>query len=213
MPVKIGHLESKKPHMKLNHVEEVFNKIEDLLELNYTYPVLPSMSSLEWEPYNSPKSNGRFACSITSLDGCVNGIDMFSVFEYNIKNNTDYTEMSFSTPTKYAAPFNEFINTFETGRSHYLKIQPGGYFPWHRDADPGALRVIYTIQNCDRTSLVWILDDKVLPLENNKWYCINTAKKHVVFNPSSGNDSVMALFNIANTVENKMNLYYNCLYK
>lgn len=213
MPVKTGHLELKWLHMKLNQIDYLLDKIEDVLELDIATPEIPDVNEMEWGPYNYPKHNNRSACSITSLDGSVNGADIFSIREYNAANNVDNTELSFATPTKYSDPFKDFLNTFSVGRSHFLKFGPGGYFPWHRDVDFDTFRIIYTVQNCDRTSLVWILDDKVLPLETNKWYYINTTKKHVVFNPSSNNNSIIAIFNVVNTVENKMNLYYNCLYK
>lgn len=187
--------------------------IEDVFELKLPTPNLPSMDQLEWAPYNNPKSNNRKICSITSLDGTVNGVDTYSVREYNINNGTEYNELSFKTPTKYCTPFNNILSLFEVGRSHYLAFEPGGYFPWHRDADPTVLRLVYTINNCDQSSLVWILDDKVLTLQDKKWYLINVVKKHVVFNPSTQKTSTMAIFNIANKPSTLYTLYNNALYK
>jgi hypothetical protein len=152
------------------------------------------LESLNWMPYNPRKNINRFGCSITSLDGNDSGIpDLDSLTEYNRLHGTKYTEKDFSKPTVHATPFLDFLNTFTVGRSHYLKLNPGGFFPWHRDNDPTTFRIIYTIQNCSNHSMIWLEDDKILPLENHSWYYINTRKKHALF---SFDGSIMAVFNV-----------------
>jgi hypothetical protein len=152
------------------------------------------LDTLNWVRYNPRKSVDRFGCSITSLDGDDSGIpDLDSLTEYNQLNGTKFTEKDFSTPTKHATPFLDFLNLCPVGRSHYLKLDSGGYFPWHRDTDPITIRIVYTIQNCSNHSMIWLQDDKILPLENHSWYYINTRKKHALF---SFDGSVMAVFNV-----------------
>jgi hypothetical protein len=153
-----------------------------------------NLDTLNWVQYNPRKNINRFGCSITSLDGNDSGVpDLDSILEYNQLNGTDYSERDFSTPTKHAAPFLEFLNTFEVGRSHFLKLAPGGFFPWHRDSDAITFRILYTIQNCTTDSLIWLEDDRIIPLQNHCWYYINTRKKHSLF---SFNDSIFAVFNV-----------------
>lgn len=182
--------------------------IEDVVELHM--PLVPidigAMGKLPWHPYNPRKPNNRFGCSITSLDGDVSGVpDLDSIKEYNAANGTHYTEMSFATPTVYGAPFKYLLDNVVVGRSHFIRLNSGGFFPWHRDPDTGTFRLIFTVQGCTKDSLVWINDDKVLDLFNGKWYIINTKKKHCVF---SMKESTFAVFNVADT-PNNWNFLYN----
>lgn len=172
---------------------------EDLIELE-----LPScnidLNSLEWYRYNPRKFVNRFGCSITSLDGNDTGVpDLDSLVEYNREHGKEYQELDFKTPTKHAAPFQSFLNDLVCGRSHYLKLGAGGFFPWHRDNDLFTFRILYTIEGCGPNDLVWIQNDKVLELQNHKWYYVNTKKKHCLF---SFNESVMAVFNVQISIAN-----------
>lgn len=157
-------------------------------------------ATLNWKQYNPRKAINRFGCSITSLDGNDSGIpDLDSVLEYNLLNNTEYTEKDFNVQTKHSTPFAHFLNTFEVGRSHYLKLEPGGFFPWHRDNDAYTFRIMYTISNCTPDSLVWLEDDKILPLTDRTWFYINTRKKHSLF---SFNTATFAVFNVITNTHN-----------
>lgn len=169
---------------------------EDCVELDIPQPVgLDDLDSLGWHQYNPRKNISRFGCSITSLDGGDSGVpDLDSVLEYNRLNGTDYSEKDFRTPTRWAEPFRDFLNTWRVGRSHYLKFKPGGFFPWHRDGDPYTFRLIYTIKNCSPNNLVWLEDDKILNFQDRCWYYINTKKKHALF--SLNEENVLAVFNV-----------------
>lgn len=177
------------------------NSLEDCLEL--TLPVdIPSINlhSLNWHQYNPRKTISRYGCSITSLDGQDSGIpDLDSLLEFNQLNNTNYTEKDFKTPTKHSQPFREFLSKFSVGRSHYLHLPPGGFFPWHRDSDTVTFRLLFTIENCTQDSLIWLEDDKPLQLQNMTWYYINTKKKHSLF---SFKHSYFAVFNVFYTNSN-----------
>ena len=168
---------------------------EDCIKLNL--PVDKSsinLDSLNWTQYNPRKPINRFGCSITSIDGNDSGVpDLDSLLEYNILNKTKYTEKDFAIPTIHSSPFTEFLKQFNVGRSHYLRLDPGGFFPWHRDSDPITFRILYTIENCTNDHLVWLEDDKVLSLDDHTWYYINTRKKHSVF---SFSQSTFAVFNV-----------------
>ena len=162
---------------------------EELRKVNYN-----------WRQYNPRKDIRRYGCSITSLNGEDDGPDLDSLLQLEKK----YKETDFCTPTIHAKPFIWFLENIDVGRSHYLKIPAGGYFPYHRDSHKGTFRIIYTIQHCTRYNLVWINDKEVLQLQNSQWYYINTKKAHAVF---SFNDSIFAVFNVFSTDENYKKLY------
>jgi hypothetical protein len=181
--------------------------IEDVVELHLTTGAVAAAdhANLTWHPYNPRKSNNRFGCSITSLDGGVSGVpDLDSLKEYNADNGTTLTELSFKTPTIYGAPFKYLFDNMSIGRSHYIRLDAGGFFPWHRDPDSHTFRLIYTVRGCTQDSLVWINDDRILDLHDRKWYIINTKKKHCVF---SLKESTFAVFNVADTIPNWQFLY------
>lgn len=172
---------------------------EDCMELNIPKSKIDE-TKLNWVKYNPRKDIERYGCSITSLDGNDSGhIDLDSVYEYNRENNTCYQEKDFCYRTKHAYPFANFLNRFEVGRCHYIKLPPGGHFPWHRDLDPATFRIIYTVKHCYLYDFVWLQDDKILNLYDNAWYFINTRKKHAVFSFST---TIFAVFNVLNTESN-----------
>jgi hypothetical protein len=174
---------------------------EDVIDLKIPvdYDALQQVN-YNWVPYNPRKTVARWGCSITSLDGLDSGIpDIDSVLEYNRQHATAYTEKDFTTRTAHAQPFDYFLNKFAVGRSHYIKLGSGGYFPWHRDNDRDTFRIIYTIKNCEQDSFVWINDERPLKLMCDRWYYINTKKKHTVF---SFDETVFAVFNVLLTEDN-----------
>lgn len=177
------------------------HQYEDLVDLDIPidYQELKKVN-FNWVQYNPRKSIQRWGCSITSLDGNDSGVpDLDSLLEYNQLNNTNFTENDFVVKTKHSLPFREFLNSFQVGRSHYLKLGAGGFFPWHRDSDGQTFRIIYTLENCQPYNFIWLEDDKILSLENNKWYYVNTKKKHAVFSFSG---SIFAVFNVFYTPQN-----------
>ena len=173
---------------------------EDVIELEIEINEEINLDLLHWIQYNPRKIIRRYGCSITSLDGNDIGVpDLDSLREFNNLNRTNYREKDFKLPTKHAYPFKNFLETFVCGRSHYLKLDPGGFFPWHRDSDLECFRVIYTIKNCNTHSLVWIEDDRIIELQDHKWYYINTKKKHCLF---AFDTAIMAVFNVLKSSNN-----------
>jgi hypothetical protein len=172
-----------------------FTILEDCIELTLPIDIdLIDLSSLNWHRYNPRKNVERYGCSITSLDGSDTGVpDLDSVLEYNQLNSTNYKEKDFNVPTKHSRPFEKMLNLLGSGRSHYLHLPPGGFFPWHRDSDSSTFRLIFTISGCTSDSLVWAEDDKLLQFQNLKWYYINTRKKHSLF---AFEDAYFAVFNV-----------------
>lgn len=192
--------------MQTINFENSFSMYEDIIELDIAIDTSQLINvEYNWVKYNPRKQIDRWGCSITSLDGEDHGIpDLDSVLEYNRIYQTHLTEKDFNKRTKHSAPFNYFLDKFDVGRSHYLKLNSGGFFPWHRDPDLGSFRIIYTIDHCEPTNLVWVEDTKVLELNNNRWYYINTKKKHCVF---SFNTAIFAVFNVVNTIRSMRELF------
>ncbi len=180
-------------------MSEYLNKYGEIVELEIpiSWPELTEME-FNWVQYNPRKDNKRYGCSITSLDGGDSGRpDLDSLKEYNRENNTKLDETSFKVPTVHAKPFNYFLSNADIGRSHYLNLKAGGYFPWHRDYDKNTFRVICTVSHCSKNSMVWLEDERLLHLEDHRWYYINTKIQHAVF--SFDDQCVFAVFNVLNT--------------
>lgn len=143
----------------------------------------------EYVRYNPRKDIDRYGLSITSLDGGVSGIpDLDSLHEYNTENNTTYEEQDFSVPTdvynknydlqKFLEPWKE-----DMFRTHIIKLNPGGYFPKHRDFRGtrfDSFRLISPLFN----PCTFILEDKILRWQTGAMYFLDTAKVHELFNTS-----------------------------
>lgn len=178
---------------------------EPYFTLNLPCPKI-DLGQLDWKRYNPRKSVARWGASLTSLDGQTGGIpDLDSLLEYNRENGTQYQEKDFSVRTKYFEPFSFLDEYFDLGRSHIIRLGSGGFFPYHRDADTKTFRLIYTIKSCYRENLVWIQHDKVLGLEDSKWYYINTKMAHSVFSFSG---SEFAVFNVVINSKSEQSLLH-----
>ena len=94
------------------------------------------------------------------------------------------------------------------GRSHFLKIPPGGFFPPHRDfksTDLHSFRIIVPMKNMEYPKFTFMLEDKVLPWKNGKAYFLNTAKQHHLFNAGS-EDAYMIVLNVQTNEETVMSV-------
>ena len=182
-----------------------FSEYEDVIEFKFNLDQEIDLSTLNWVQYNPRKPINRYGCSITSLNGNDSGIpDLDSLKEFNQLHQTSFDELSFTMPTAHSEPFKSFLNTFKCGRSHYLKLENGGFFPWHRDNDQKTFRIIYTISGCEQNDLVWLEDEKLLSLRDKRWYYINTKKKHCLL---SFSQSVFAVFNVVSNTSNISKLF------
>jgi hypothetical protein len=158
-----------------------------------------------WGPYNPRKSISRDGLSLVNLDGTMGaGPDLDSLFEFNKEHDTNYNELSFTTITplfKYC-----FSDTFKDiepylGRSHIIKLPPGGFFPIHRDFRLNdiieSFRLILPIENCNPPRMYFIVDNRILNFEHGKFYFLDTCLEHTLFNPSPRGDSMFAVFNVS----------------
>lgn len=144
----------------------------------------------DWKLYNPSKPDyKRYGLSLTSLDGRLTGLpDLTSLYEYNAKNGTSYDESSFTelTPVFEACPsIHELIRPFlpHLLRSHFLRFEKGGYFPYHRDSlgVPEAFRIFVPLYDHSSRDFVFLLGNRKLELENGRPYFINTSMEHALF--------------------------------
>jgi hypothetical protein len=145
-----------------------------------------------WKYYQQHKPGyNRYGLSVTSLDGNYSGEpDLYSLREYYKNTGKSYTEGDFKRRTnivQFLPELNEFLDFFEPnlGRTHFLRLDKGGFFPPHRDN--GALvqsptfRILVPIHNFGVNDMKWIQDEKVLNLQVGATYFINTTKIHSLF--------------------------------
>ena len=160
------------------------------MDLNLVNNVLDKHTG--WKPYQPHKSGyNRFGLSVTSLDGQYSGEpDLYSLREWQKMTGNSYNEMSFKKRTnivQFLPELNEFLNFWEPnlGRTHFLRLDKGGFFPPHRDN--GALvavpsfRIIVPIYNFGVNDMKWIHDEKITRLELGATYFLNTSRLHSVF--------------------------------
>ena len=119
------------------------SSLGDIVPLDFTIDITKVKKELkqfenDWKQYNPRKSIDRQGLSITSLDGGLSGIpDLDSLFLYNQKYNTNITEKEINIKTDVAnkvSAIHPILDIFKTlGRSHFIRLNSGGFFPPHRD--------------------------------------------------------------------------------
>jgi len=149
-------------------------------------------TNFDYVRYNPRKDVARYGLSITSHDGGVTGIpDLDSLPEYNKENDTQLHETDFNVPTpvfeypdlkNILNPIKDYIC-----RSHVLRIDPGGFFPPHRDYRRdvfNTFRLLIPLQNNNPPRSTFIIEDKIQHWEEGFMYFVDTAKIHYLFNSS-----------------------------
>ena len=156
-------------------------------DMNQLHGELAQFES-DWRPYNPRKPDiARMGLSLTSLDGGLSGIpDLDSVAGYNREHNTNFNELSFRKTTKVHQECRSLHGLFEAfqenlGRSHFIKLGSGGFFPPHRDLDLACFRVFVPCFRANKFNFSFLLDDKLLHLREGIAYYINTRKAHSIF--------------------------------
>lgn len=158
----------------------------------------------EYVRYNPRKNIDRWGLSITSLDGGLSGRpDLDSLLEYNKEHNTTYKETDFTTKTPvYEYPgLQKILDPFEGEyhRTHILKLNPGGFFPPHRDIRGvhfRSFRLIVPLTNVNPPYANFVLEDKTLHWEQGQMYFVDTAKMHYLFNANVDTPSYWIVLNV-----------------
>ncbi len=145
-----------------------------------------------WKVYQPHKPGyNRFGLSVTSIDGGFSGEpDLSSLREYNRMHNTNYGEHDFKRRTnlvEFIPELKELLDFFEPclGRTHFLKLDKGGFFPPHRDngaiVGVPSFRILVPINNFGINDMKWIQEERILNLKLGQVYFINTTKIHSIF--------------------------------
>jgi len=196
----------------LDHTENQYSYISSLgnfYALSFIFDETAILQKLEqkkdcWRTYNKNKPGyKRKGLSLISLDGSDSGeIDLTSIREYNVKNQANLCEMSFKTPTQHWSDFSEISSPLSEiqeslGRSHFLSLDSGGFFPPHRDIGP-CFRLI-SFFNCSPSSLYFVLDGKKVNFSTGRLYFADTRKSHALF--SFQENSIILVLNVSLTKE------------
>ncbi len=201
--------------MNCNPLTEFVVSYGDIVELGF--PVFDTFLYKKmltehsgWRQYNSYKNGyNRYGLSLTSLDGEYSGVpDLESLSEYYRDTGKLYYDKDFTvrTPLSYEIPeVNELCEFFgkDLGRSHFLRLDKGGFFPPHRDHDwhlPNeTFRIIVPFYMFRPTHMSWIFDGKVIELRAGVTYFMNTTKEHSLFSYVDG--CIMLVLNVTATKE------------
>lgn len=147
-----------------------------------------------WKKYNPRKDIKRSGLSVTSFDGQLSGIpDLDSLSEYNKENGTSFNNFTCTVATEVfhkSKELQRILHPFKDHllRTHFIRLDAGGYFPPHRDCfpeDPNSqneqIRLLFLIKNCGSDTFKFLYQDHVMPLNNGECYYFNGNKTHSVF--------------------------------
>jgi hypothetical protein len=201
-----------------NPLTEFVSSYGDVVELDFGKVNLDAYRDLilnhpEWKQYNTYKQGyNRYGLSMTSLDGGYSGVpDLESLSEYYRDTGKIYHDKDFKvrTPLSYEIPeVSKLFDFFgeDLSRSHFLRLDKGGFFPPHRDHNftlPNNMcRIIIPFYNFHSSNMTWVFDGKVLQLTEGVVYFMNTSKAHSLFSYDDG--CTMLVLNV-NATENTMN--------
>ena len=161
----------------------------------------------KWEQYNEfkPHIKRDGLCVINESGLNQSGPALNSLYEWNRKYNTDYSEKDFdkTTPVYDLTSMKELLGDILhlCGRTHILRVSPGGYFPPHRDSrgeNVDTFRLIMALSNTTNPWFRFMLEDKPLYFEMGQLYAVNTTLEHALFNASK-KDSYWLIINAHNT--------------
>jgi hypothetical protein len=205
-------------NITFNPLTEFVVSYGDLMELEFTRFNVEAYKDLilnhpGWRQYNSYKDGyNRYGLSMTSLDGGYSGVpDLESLIEHYKETKERYRDNDFKvrTPLSYEIPeVSELFDFFgdDLARSHFLRLDKGGFFPPHRDHEfslpNNMLRIIVPFYNFHSSSMSWIYDGKVVQLREGIVYFMNTTKAHSLFSYVDG--CTMLVLNVSAT-EDTMN--------
>ena len=161
-----------------------------------------------WRQYNSYKDGyNRYGLSMTSLDGGYSGVpDLESLMEYYLETKEIYYDRDFKVRTPLSTEIPEVSELFDffgesLGRSHFLRLDRGGFFPPHRDHEfslpNNMFRVVIPFYNFHPSKMTWVFDGKVVELREGFAYFMNTTKAHSLFSYVDG--CTMLVLNVCAT--------------
>jgi hypothetical protein len=166
-----------------------------------TGKLVNEISRFSFAQYNPNKPIARKGLSVTSLNGDLNGLDLDSL------SGSIYDESSFRTLTDVyynSEEVRKLVDPFKNhlGRTHFLKILKGGYFPPHRDEfslEQKSFRIIVPIKAFNPPNHYFIHNDQIINMNEGTAYFVNTNIVHSSF--SFSNDNLMLIINVLSSAE------------
>jgi hypothetical protein len=187
----------------------------DVIELDFPKWDLPKTADIlmkhpGWKYYQPHKPGyNRYGLSVTSLDGNYSGEpDLFSLREYAKMTGKQYAETDFKKRTNvvsFIPELNPLLDFFEPnlGRTHFLRLDRGGFFPPHRDngaiVKSPTFRILVPLHNFGVNDMKWVQDEHLLKLNLGSTYFINTTKLHSLF--SFVDNCIMLVINVHESPE------------
>lgn len=158
----------------------------------------------DWNQYNQfkPFIQRQGLCVINEDGVLKQGPALNSLLEWNHIYGTSYTETDFNVTTPVydvSIDLQDALGDIleHCGRTHILRIPPGGYFPPHRDCRGSGnevFRLLMAIKNTDNPGFRFMLEDKPLHFNQGELYAVNTMLEHTLFNAST-NDAYWLVVN------------------
>ncbi len=175
-----------------------------------------------WKTYQPHKPGyNRMGLSVTSLDGGFSGEpDLYSLMEYAKITGEHHSELDFKTRTNVCSFIPELeamLNAFgpDLGRTHFIKLGKGGFFPPHRDnglmVQVPTYRILVPITGFGINDSKFMLNEQIGYLTPGATYFVNTTLIHSLFsfvenctilvvNVAATDDSINKLVKYVNTV-------------
>ncbi len=163
----------------------------------------------QWKVFNPSKPQcNRFGLSVTSIDGGLSGIpDLTSIAEYNNKNGTKLNEEDFKVTTEVfhkCTAIHELLNPFTPylGRTHFIKLHEGSFFPYHRDCYTkfdNTFRIFVPLYTSTPRDFIFMMGMKRVELYSGTPYFVNSRIEHAL--ASMDNNSISLIANIKLTFE------------
>lgn len=183
-----------------------------------------TLRAVPWVQYNPTKPIKRWGLPITSASGkCTddysdNGLhslkELFgnSVIGHDVEGRFNkWTDLACRTGVKELLleifDFRESELSSALGRCHIIKLDAGGFFPYHRDGnlslDHGEdyLRLFIPLKNCGSKEFVWLQQERKLHFQHGRVYFINTYLPHCVF--SMVDDCRFLVLNLKSSVASR----------
>ena len=88
---------------------------------------------------------------------------------------------------QFIPELNDFLDFWEPnlGRTHFLRLDKGGFFPPHRDngaiVNVPTFRILVPIYNFGINDMKWIQEEKVIRFDLGATYFDNTSRLHSLF--------------------------------
>jgi hypothetical protein len=162
----------------------------------------------KWVPYlaREGEKNDREGLNYVGLEGDT-PFDSISLPEVRKRTGKLLRETDFTVPTELfeSLPSLKPISNIwpQLGRCTLVKVNKGGWFPYHRDSvlmNRNTFRIIAFLTNTSNENYQWEHDYTMRTIEEGRCYYVNTQKAHRTHSYVHG--SIHLVMNVPKTFEN-----------